>query len=78
MPEAEEEKVEEEFVSAKDGLEESEVVPKEVSNKAESVEDDKKALNNYDSREGSDENSDNEAEPMEPEVEQVLEAKSEE
>jgi len=69
MPEAEEEKVEEEFVSAKDGLEESEVVPKEVSNKAESVEDDKEA---------SDENSDNEAEPMEPEVEQVLEAKSEE
>jgi len=45
------------------------VVPKEVSNKAESVEDDKEA---------SDENSDNEAEPMEPEVEQVLEAKSEE
>jgi len=78
MPEAEEEKVEEEFVSAKDGLEESEVVPQQVSNKAESVEDDKEALINYDSREISFENSDNEAEPMEPEVEQVLEAKSEE
>jgi len=72
MPEAQEEKVEqsvEEFQSAKNGLEESEVVAKEVSNKAESVEDDKEASN---------ENSDNEAEPMEPEVEQVLEAKSEE